>query len=965
MKRYRIPLGWASIWIVCVSFGMALALFYARLPADGSTGDLSSFTSEGFAVKWLLEERDGGLRPGDIIVSVEGNTVGQWLSPSKGSSNPDTSKPLSYHVLRDGEPIELLILLRPVSVLSVVRRWIPQLMVAVFLLFIGAIVFLKRPRERPAQLLMTFCVLLALQYWGDAYNMQYAALIWRKFFWIQLFDEHIIYSFGISTVTYFALTFPLLSPIVKRFPRLVPIGLYCLPILAVAAAMATAPDWASALAFGNSVSWIAAIALASVAIGAGVYSALKASEPIARAQVRWIIWCACVEVVVTIPFYVIPLLLGREPLIPHPVLMMTIAIVPTALGISILRYRLFDINVIINRTLVYGILTGLLIGGYFALVRIFTGLLQLLVADQNNSLPVLVSTVTMAIAFAPLRRWLQNVIDRVFYKSKLDYKRLLNEMSDRLTASTVLEDISHLLTSELPQRLQISGADLAVLDRSGRTYVRVDDPGHVLLPEGSRVASEFRGQKFVLRLQAPADLSETSIEFLETNYIELCIPLVVGEQAVGFYILGSKLSGDAYGVDEIELLRLLGKQAGIAVENSRLFQAESEQRKFAQALVEASRALGSTLDIDELLDRILVQVERVITGDAISIIIVDGESATVVRKRDNPKEAGLSPPIPETGSVFDNPVLTALSATAAPLWVEDLTEDHLPLSSGLKRFCSLVAAPIIIEGAFSGALIVYSARHGVLSHDTAQNLSAITNHAATAISNARLWSRSQEEIVERMKSEERTKASLEEKNVLLQEIHHRVKNNLQVISSLLSLQANHSGNEEVAEILRDSQVRVKSIALVHESLYRSKNFAQIETGDYIRRLADQVLASFGEEARGVSMRYAIEESAIGIILAVPCGLILNELITNSLKHAFPGDRTGEIFVELSLSTDSMMRLVVGDNGVGMPASPERRRPGSLGLQIVDTLVKQIDGTVEVDTTNGVVYTITFANADQG
>jgi two-component sensor histidine kinase len=964
MQRARIPLAWASIWIVCVSFGLALALLYARLPADGSTGDLSSFTPEGFAVKWLLEERDGGLQPGDVILSVEGNTLDHWLSPSTGSGKPDTNKPLSYRIVRDGEPMELQITLSPVSVISVVLRWIPQLLVAVFLLFIGAIVFVKRPRERPAQLLMTFCVLLALQYWGDAYNMQYAALIWRRFFWVQLFTEHIIYSFGISTITYFALSFPLLSPILRRSPRLVPMGLYCLPVLAVVVAMATAPNWASALAAGYRVSWFAAIALASVAIGAGVYSALKASEPIARAQVRWIIWCACVEIVVAIPFYVIPLLLSREPIIPHPVLMMTIAIIPTTLGISILRYRLFDINVIINRTLVYGTLTGLLIGGYFALVRLFTELLQLLMADRDNSLAVLVSTVTMAIAFAPLRKWLQNIIDRVFYKSKVNYKRLLNEMGDRLTASTVLEDISHLLTSELPRRLQISGANLAILDRSRQAYFPADNPGQAFLPEAGQIASELREQKYVLRLQAPPGVTEATTSFLRANSIELCIPLVVGEQAVGFYVLGGKLSGNAYSVDEIELLRLLGKQAGVAVENSRLFRAESEQREFAQALVEASEALGSTLNIDELLDRIMVQVDRVIPGDAISIITVENETATVVRGRTDANQEGLSPPIPATRSVFDDPVLMELSVTSSPVFVENLTPDHLALSPGRQRFHELVAAPITIEGAFSGALLVYSSKHGCLSHDTARNLSAITNHAATAISNARLWSRSQEEIVKRMKSEERIRASLEEKNVLLQEIHHRVKNNLQVISSLLSLQTNQTGNEEVAEILRDSQVRIKSIALVHESLYRSENFAQIESGDYIRRLADQIFGSFGDGARGVSMRYSIEDIGIGIIQAVPCGLILNELITNSLKHAFPGDTTGEIFVELSQSADSKMLLVVGDNGVGMPPSPEYRRTDSLGLQIVETLVRQLDGTAEVDTSDGVVFSISFPGNDQ-
>lgn len=187
-------------------------------------------------------------------------------------------------------------------------------------------------------------------------------------------------------------------------------------------------------------------------------------------------------------------------------------------------------------------------------------------------------------------------------------------MSERLTTRIVLEDITDLLTSELPQQLHISSADLAVLDRERETYVLVSDAGQLFLPEASPIVSELQIQKYVLRLRAPAETTRTTQLFLDRNDIELCIPLVVGERTIGFYLLGGKLSGNAYTVEEIQLLRLLGKQAGVAVENSRLFRAESEQRKFAQALVEASRALGSTLDFDELLDRILMQVERVIDG---------------------------------------------------------------------------------------------------------------------------------------------------------------------------------------------------------------------------------------------------------------------------------------------------------------------------------------------------------------
>lgn len=964
MRKRNVLLSWILIWVLCAFFGVMLSLIYARLPVDGSTGDLSSFNARGFRVQWLLEHRDGGLLPGDIIVSVQGYTVGDWLDVSTPAYEPNSDDTATYLVIRNDEPLELRLILRPASLLSVASRWIPQLVVAALFLVIGGFVFIKRPAERPAQLLMTFCVLLTLQYWGDAYNMQYAALLWRWPFWIQLFTEHVIYSLGISTITYFALTFPISSPIVARYRQLIPCCLYIFPILAVGVAMAVSGDWTSALASGNRVSWIAAIIVVGIAISAGAYSIRNARDPISRAQVKWIIWCAALGGIVTVPFYALPLAFNADPLIPHPFLMIFIAIIPVTLAICILRFRLFDITVIINRTLVYGTLTVLLAGSYLALVWFFNFVLQNLSEQQYNSQVIFVSAAAAALAFAPLRKRVQVIIDRIFYKSKLDCQRILNEMSEMLTTRIVLEDVSHLLTFELPKQLQISCADLAVMSGGQAGFVLVNRRNRPFLSEDDSIAYELQNRKYLIRLQAPPDTTAAAMAFLHTNAIELCIPLIAGDKSVGFYVLGGKLSGDAYNHDEIQLLRLLGKQAAVAVENSRLFRAESDQRKLAQALVEASRALGSTLDTDELLDRILVQVERVVAGDAVSIILADGEKATVVRLRNSGGMAGSFLGDNYTVNIYDDPILTDLAEKTAPIYIENLAgDDRWRPGPDWGHFGSVVAAPMLIDGAFSGALMVFTSEGHRLSREVSQNLSALANHAATAISNARLWEQAQREIVARMKTEEKITASLEEKNVLLQEIHHRVKNNLQVISSLLSLQSNQVENEEVAGILRDSRNRVRSIALVHETLYSSKNLARIETGNYIRSLVQYAIESFGDRAKRVSFRYAIEDQSIGINQAIPCGLILNELVTNSIKHAFPGDASGEIFIELSRLEDSRIRLVVGDTGVGMPETQQTQASDSLGLQIVRTLVKQLNGSAKIETSGGVVFSILFEPDD--
>ncbi len=217
----------------------------------------------------------------------------------------------------------------------------------------------------------------------------------------------------------------------------------------------------------------------------------------------------------------------------------------------------------------------------------------------------------------------------------------------------------------------------------------------------------------------------------------------------------------------------------------------------------------------------------------------------------------------------------------------------------------------------------------------------------------------QAEIVERQRIEARITASLHEKELLLQEIHHRVKNNLQVISSLLNLQAGYIDDLALREILRESQNRVRSMALVHEKLYRSDDLAHVDLAEYIRNLATFLFRSYTAAAGRVSLDIQADDVFLSIDAAVPCGLILNELISNALKHAFPGDRKGQIRVELQAGENRQISLIVGDTGIGFPQDFDFENATSLGMQLVQTLVMQLNGTLEIDGTAGSEFRITF------
>jgi len=189
-------------------------------------------------------------------------------------------------------------------------------------------------------------------------------------------------------------------------------------------------------------------------------------------------------------------------------------------------------------------------------------------------------------------------------------------------------------------------------------------------------------------------------------------------------------------------------------------------------------------------------------------------------------------------------------------------------------------------------------------------------------------------------------ASLREKEVLLKEVHHRVKNNLAVISSLFYLQSTYTSDEPTIRILHESQERVRSMALVHETLYRSENLAAVDFAEYARDLSRRLVRAYRPHGREIRLATELESVSMGIDLAVPCGLILNELITNALTHAF-GDGDGDLRVALRHTGDGRCELRVEDTGVGLPPDLDVERSTSLGLRLIRSLIRQIDGRFEL------------------
>jgi two-component sensor histidine kinase len=208
-------------------------------------------------------------------------------------------------------------------------------------------------------------------------------------------------------------------------------------------------------------------------------------------------------------------------------------------------------------------------------------------------------------------------------------------------------------------------------------------------------------------------------------------------------------------------------------------------------------------------------------------------------------------------------------------------------------------------------------------------------------------------------SQARLQTALREKEILLTEVYHRIKNNLQVISSLLDLQADMVADPQVRALFEDSQQRIQAVSLIHENLSETNNVRSIPAAEYIHRLSTRVFQAYTSPGSPINLSIQADPVWIDVKNAIPCGLIVNELLSNSLKYAFPDDRGGEITVAMRAASEGHMLLIVRDTGVGFPADLDFRHAGSLGLQLVCLLTEQLGGTIALERASGTQWTLRF------
>jgi two-component sensor histidine kinase len=274
-----------------------------------------------------------------------------------------------------------------------------------------------------------------------------------------------------------------------------------------------------------------------------------------------------------------------------------------------------------------------------------------------------------------------------------------------------------------------------------------------------------------------------------------------------------------------------------------------------------------------------------------------------------------------------------------------------------RQLRSVLCLPVVKQSKRIGILYLENSLvDSAFTAERTQMTELLASQAAISLENAGL-------VNDMVKAEEEVRKSLREKEVLLKEVHHRVKNNLQIVSSLLNLQMPYIHNEQAADLFKESQNRIISMALIHEKLYESESLAGIGVAEYIQSLTDNLFRSYGAP-RAVRMEIDVADITLDIDTVIPCALIINELVSNSLKHAFPDSwrqtgGAGEIRIDFHRDADNRFALTVTDNGVGLPAGFDVQHCESLGLKLVGVLVKQLRGVLHRKPGAGAGFTITF------
>ncbi len=421
-----------------------------------------------------------------------------------------------------------------------------------------------------------------------------------------------------------------------------------------------------------------------------------------------------------------------------------------------------------------------------------------------------------------------------------------------------------------------------------------------------------------------ADALQDDATLLQETRSIMLLPLVSRRRIIGVISIQS-IQDSAFYDDDVTRLQTVADQLANAIENARLYH---ELQVHSQNLAQAVEM--RTLELEKTTER----VEAILSNSPDAILLLNKDLVIEVTN-------------PAAYDMFSNDPEGEFELTLGDLF----HQDYIEVLHKLIASC--------IDSGQSRGFDLIARRHDGAVFNAGVALASVYEDGVVTGFVCIL-----RDITEQVQAEKQIKSSLKEKEVLLQEIHHRVKNNMQVISSLMALQAGYTDDDRVHQMFRESQGRIRSMALVHEQLYRSHDLARIDFSQYIHELTSNLMRSYQRTMGTIRLDVKSDPIYLDIDTAIPCGLIINELVSNALKHAFPNGRDGLITVAFQKSRDRSLSLMVRDNGVGFPEGLNVYKTESLGLQLVTSLTAQLNATIGLQQNGGTVFEIRFAMPDE-
>ncbi len=455
-------------------------------------------------------------------------------------------------------------------------------------------------------------------------------------------------------------------------------------------------------------------------------------------------------------------------------------------------------------------------------------------------------------------------------------------------------------------------------DKNRTTILLVEDDennlfatSRILKSVGYEVITSTSGtQTIPLAYQYSPDLILLDVVLGDMNGLDVCKQIKSDPKLTGVYVImltGTKTTSE-HKVNGLEALaddyitRPFKKQEFLARINAflRIQNAEKALRKSEKlwrSITENSPDIIQVIDLNgiiQFINKTIIHSREDIIGSSLSSYL-QGQSLNAMQECFHRVQTTLEP---------------------------DQFEAEYNLSNGNKIFFQSRVAPIILDNNMTGFIIS--------STDVTQNKIML----------------------------EQIQASLKEKEILLSEIHHRVKNNMQTIISLIRLQHSKTDDPHTIDLLKESENRIQSMAYIHERLYQSENFASIEFHDYIKEIVHNLFSSYGVAASKIDLILQTDDIILGLDQAIPCGLIINELVSNALKYAFPGDKTGAVTLTIH-SKNNLVELTISDNGIGLPENLDIHSCESLGMLLVQGWVEQLNGKIHLNKNKGTQYLINF------